>query len=184
RKGISTMYGHHVTSLDGNAKEVEITNVETGATTTMGFDFLHITPPQCPPDIVSESVLADQNGWVEVDKYTTQSQKYPNVFSLGDASSLPTSKTAAAVRKQAPVLVNNLLREIRGTGTQRKYDGYSSCPLVTGYRKTLIAEFDYEGRPTPTIPGLDPRKERFMNYLIKAYGLPMMYWNLMLKGLM
>ena len=184
RKGISTMFGHHVTALDADAREVEITHVETGDTKSVQFDLIHITPPQCSPELVAQSPLANEAGWAEVDKYTTQSPKYSNVFSLGDASSLPTSKTAAAVRKQAPVLVKNLMRDIRGRGSVAKYDGYSSCPLVTGYRSALIAEFDYEGRPTPTIPGMDPRKERFVNYLLKAYGVPFIYWNLMLKGLM
>lgn len=184
RKGIDTLYGHHVTALDGQAKEVEVTRVEDGQTTTMKFDFIHVTPPQSAPEVVSQSSLADTAGWAEVDKHTTQSPRYPNVFSLGDASSLPTSKTAAAIRKEAPVLVQNLFTEMRGHGTQARYNGYSSCPLVTGYNKTLIAEFDYDGRPTPTLPLLDPRKERYINYLLKAYGIPFLYWHLMLKGLL
>lgn len=182
RKGIKTMFGHHVTSIDGENKTVEITNAEDGSTQTMEYDFVHATPPQCPPDVIKESELANEAGWCEVDKHTCQSDKFPNIFSLGDASSLPTSKTAAAIRKQAPVVAYNLFSEIRGRSKKKSYDGYSSCPLVTEYGKCLIAEFDYNGKPTPTFP-LDPREERYVNYLIKAYGLPILYWYFMTKGL-
>lgn len=183
RKGIQTMFGHHVTGIDGPGKSVEITNVQDGSVKTMEYDLLHVTPPQCAPDVVKNSDLANEGGWCDVDKHTCQSAKFPNVFSIGDASSLPTSKTAAAIRKEAPVVVYNIFSELRGRSKKRHYDGYSSCPLVTEYGKTMIAEFDYDGKPTPTLP-LDPRQERYVNYLIKAYGLPILYWQFMTKGLL
>jgi len=103
------------------------------------------------------------------------------VFSLGDASSAPTSKTAAAVRKQVPVVVNNLLALIAGQKLHATYDGYTSCPLTTSLRAVMLAEFIYAGKVTPSFP-LDPRVERRLWWLGKKYALPRLYWNYMLKG--
>ena len=86
-----------------------------------------------------------------------------------------------AVRKQAPVVVRNILHLIKGEAVEEAYDGYGACPLTTAYGKVLMAEFIYGGKPTPTLP-LDPRKERNLNWVIKKYGLPRLYWDYMLKG--
>lgn len=149
--------------------------------TEIEYGMIHITPPQGPPDVIRDSPLAGAAGWVNVDKHTLQHPDFSNVFSLGDASSLPTSKTGAAIRKQAPVLVNNLLATMRGhsEASSPRYDGYSSCPLVTGYGKLVLAEFDYDLKPAP----FDTTKERWSMYQLKRYGLPAMYWRGMLKGL-
>ena len=120
---------------------------------------------------------------MQVDKHSLQHVRYPNVFSLGDASSLPTSKTGAAVRKQAPVLVNNLLQVMRGQSPSSCYDGYTSCPLVTAYGKMFLAEFLYDNKWHSTVPLINTRKERYDMWLLKKYALPWMYWDLMLKGL-
>jgi sulfide:quinone oxidoreductase len=109
--------------------------------------------------------------------------RYENVWSLGDNSSLPTSRTGAAIRKQAPVLVENLRAVLEGREPTASYDGYSSCPLVTGYGKLILAEFDYDGRPAESFP-FDQSQERYSMYALKAYGLPEMYWNGMLRGRM
>jgi sulfide:quinone oxidoreductase len=142
-------------------------------------------PPQSAPDWVKRSLLADAatpNGYVEVDKHTLQHVRHPEVFSLGDAGSSPNSKTGAAVRKQAPVVVQNL-RDVRaGRTPTAHYDGYSSCPLTTARNRMLLAEFDYTMQPTPSIPFIDTTRERRDMWYLKRYGLPFLYWNLMLKG--
>ena len=112
-----------------------------------------------------------------------QHVRYPNVFALGDCSNLPTSKTGAAIRKQAPVLVENLLAAMDGRPLEAVYDGYTSCPLVTGYGSLILAEFDYQLTPKESFP-FDQSKERYSMYALKAYGLPAMYWNGMLRGRM
>lgn len=129
---------------------------------------------------------ADAAGWVDVDKTTTRHNKYPNVFSIGDASSLPNSKTAAAVTSQAPVLVDNLLATIRGKELTAGYTGYASCPLLTGHNELMLCEFKYGGVPDETfarIPGIGsqdvPRK---LFYHIKKDIFPPVYWNSYLKG--
>lgn len=118
---------------------------------------------------------------MDVDASTLQHKRYPNIFSLGDASNLPTSKTGAAVRKQAPVLVQNLLSFKAGKVLPARYNGYTSCPLVTGYGRLVLAEFDYEGRPAETFP-FDQSRERRSMYWLKRYLLPLLYWHGMLKG--
>jgi len=75
---------------------------------------IHVTPPMSAPDCIKQSTLRDEKGWCDVNKETLQHTRYENVFSLGDVSNLPTSKTGTAIRKQAPILVNNLLKVIKG----------------------------------------------------------------------
>jgi sulfide:quinone oxidoreductase len=150
---------------------------------------LHLAPPQSAPDFVKRSKIAFQEGpnkgWINVDIHTMQHPEYQNVFALGDAAALPTAKTGAAIRKQAPVLVHNLLTVMDHQVPVEKYQGYSSCPIVTGYGKMLLAEFDYtnERDSDPLLTKFfDTSKELYSMWLLKKYGLPFMYWNLMLKG--
>ncbi|MBP6477618.1 MAG: NAD(P)/FAD-dependent oxidoreductase, partial [Chitinophagaceae bacterium] len=147
------------------------------------FDMIHVTPPQSAPDFVRNSSIANEAGWVDVDKHTLQHLKYKNIFSLGDASSLPTSRTGAAIRKQAPVLVKNLLAVMEGKELNEKYNGYTSCPVVTGYGKLVLCEFDYNNQPTETFP-IDQSKERWSMYQLKKKVLPWLYWNKILPGKM
>ena len=184
RYGINTHFQHNLVAIDGDAKRATFEVVggeKKGETVTMDFDMIHVTPPQLPPAAVKSSPLANEAGFVDVHQNSMQHTKYKNVFGLGDAGSTPNSKTAAAVRKQAPVVVCNLLHLIDGGTLEEGYDGYASCPLTTAYGKVMIAEFIYGGKVTPTFP-LDPRKERWTYWWVKTTGLPFMYWNYMLKG--
>ena len=108
--------------------------------------------------------------------------RWPNVFGLGDASNLPTAKTAAAIRHQARVVLENLLAAREGRELPARYDRYTACPIVTGYGKLVLAEFDYDLKPEPSIPLIDTMKPRYDMYLLKRYGLPALYWHGMLKG--
>lgn len=181
RKGINAKFRHNLIRLCPETKEAVFRNLDSGAEAVMKYDMIHVTPPQCAMDFVRESPLANGSGWVEVDKHTLQHVAYPNVFSLGDASSLPTSKTGAAVRKQAPVVAMNLISAMKGEPLRASYNGYTSCPLVTGYGSLIMAEFDYELQPRETFP-IDQSKERLSMYLVKKYLLPPFYWYGMLRG--
>ena len=181
RRGIETKFKHNLVALDGVAKVATFELVGTGQRVNFDYGLIHVTPPMRAPDVAANSDLANAAGWVDVDKSTLQHVRFPDVFSLGDVSSLPTSKTGAAVRAEAPVLVKNLLAHLDGKALDKKYDGYTSCPLVTGYGKLILAEFDYDGTPRETFP-FDQSKERLSMYLLKKYGLPALYWNGMLKG--
>lgn len=152
------------------------------------FDFLHIAPPQAAPKFVRESKLANPDGWLDVDIHSMQHKSYPNVFGLGDVAALPTAKTGAAIRKQVPVVVENIMHLLHNEkASNDSYNGYSSCPLVTGYGKMVLAEFDYQNNFTP-----DPKlkqmlvfnsaKEHWRLWLLKKYILPKLYWDKMMKG--
>jgi sulfide:quinone oxidoreductase len=184
RYGINVQFQHNLVAVDGENKTATFEVVggdKEGEKITMEFDMLHMTPPQSPPAAIKSSPLANEGGWVDLNQNTMQHTKYSNVFGLGDAGSTPNSKTAAAVRKQAPVVVRNLMILINGGQLDEGYDGYASCPLTTAYGKVIMAEFIYGGKVTPTFP-LDPRKERWLNWWIKVTGLPIFYWDYMLKG--
>lgn len=181
RKKLTPHYQHNLIEVDGKNKVATFENLANGEKVTMEYDMLHVVPPMSSPDFIKQSPLANEAGWVDVDKYTCQHTKFHNVFSLGDCSSLPTSRTGAAIRKQVPVLVKNLVSQINGQELKGKYDGYASCPLVTGYGTCMLAEFDYDGNPAESFP-FDQAQERFSMYMLKAYGLPKLYWHGMLKG--
>lgn len=183
RKGIDARFRQNLVEVNGGEKKAVFENLDTGERTTIAYDLLHVTPPMSAPDFVKSGPLANADGWVDVDKFTLQHVRFPNVFSLGDASSLPTSKTGAAIRKQAPVLVKNLLSAIASKPLTSHYDGYTACPLVTGYNKLVMAEFDYDLHPKETFP-FDQSKERRSMYFFKAQILPRMYWHGIMKGRM
>ena len=183
RKQIICHFREELIEIFGDRREAVFRNLDSGETTTRSYDMLHVTPPMGPPTFIAKSSLADKDGWVDVDRETLQHKKFPNVFGIGDCSSLPTSKTGAAIRKQAPVLVGNLIAAISSQTLSGKYDGYTSCPLVTGYGKLVMAEFDYDKKPEETFP-IDQSKERWSMWLVKRYLLPQLYWHGMLKGWM
>ena len=180
-RNIDTHFSKSLIEVRPQSREAVFADVSGGEGLVLRYDMLHVTPPQSAPDFIKKSALADEAGWVAVDKHTLQHTRFPNVFSLGDCSSLPCSKTGAAVRKQAPVLVENLTAFRAERPLSGHYDGYASCPLVTGYGKVILAEFGYDGVIMETFP-FDQAKERYSMYALKAYGLPNMYWHGMLQG--
>ena len=142
------------------------------------------TPHMKPLAFIKESGLSDAAGFVNVDKHTTQHVTYPNIFSLGDSSSLPTSKTAAAIAAQSSITTQNLLSVVENKPLTAKYNGYTSCPLVTGRGKLIMAEFQgpgYGATPLETFY-FDQAIERKSMYAVKANFLPSVYWGRMLKG--
>lgn len=181
RKGVECVWNMDLISIDPDKKEATFKHLESGEETVEKYDMIHVTPKMSAPDFIKNSALAGEGGWVDVDMYTTQHNKYSNVFALGDNSSLPTSKTGAAIRKQAPVTVSNILALINGAEMAGSYDGYTSCPLVTGYGSLILAEFDYDKKPKESFP-FNQAEERYSMYALKAYALPRIYWHGMLKG--
>lgn len=152
-----------------------------GETHVYEYEMLHVTPPMGPPDVLVNSPVSDAGGWVDVNKETLQHKKYPNVFGIGDCTNLPTSKTAAAVAAQSAVLDKTISLIMKNKSPTKKYDGYTSCPLVTGYSKVILAEFDYDAQPLETFP-IDQSKERRTMYHMKADMMPILYWYALLKG--
>ena len=183
--GIKPNFGHNLVAIDGPAKTATFETTDSEGNkqqVTKQFDMIHVTPPQSAPDFIKQSPLANAAGWVDVHEKTLQHNKYPNIFGLGDATSTPNAKTAAAVRKQVPILVDNILHLIKGKPLDEKYDGYGSCPLTTSLNTVMLAEFSYDGKVTPSFPLLDPRKNRWIWWWGKTTGFPWLYWSLMIKG--
>jgi len=178
RKRIEVEYQQELVSLPANGTAV-FKDLKGGESKTVSFDFMHVTPPQGPYDVLKNSKLADAEGWVDVNKHTLQSTKYSNVWALGDCSNIPTSKTAAAVAEQNFILVNNLLAKNESEFV--RYNGYTSCPLVTGYSSLVLAEFDFDKNPVETFI-FDQGKERWSMYQLKSHVMPRIYWDLMVKG--
>ena len=158
---------------------------------TMPYDILHLAPPQQAPDFIRNSSVAIQEGpgtgWMDVNKDTLAHNRYDNIHGIGDAAFLPTAKTGAAIRKQAPVVVDRIIAKTKGRTSNATYSGYSSCPIVTRYGRMLLAEFKY-GNVRDSDPLLtkfvNTTKESWLMWLLKLYGLPYLYWNQMMKGKM
>ena len=185
RYGIEVHFSSEVTDIDPAAQTVTITDNSAQSSEQLDYTMLHVVPPQSAPDWIKHSPIAkadDPNGYVDIDPHTLQHVRWPEIFSLGDAGSSPNSKTGAAIRKQAPVVVENLLATMDHRPMKGRYEGYASCPLTTSRHTMLLAEFDYSMQPAPSIPIIDTTHERRDMWYLKRYGLPTMYWNLILKG--
>lgn len=173
-----------LTKVDGGKKIAEFTT-SSGEKVQRNFDFLHATVPMAPHQFIKDSPVANAVGHVAVDEKTLQSTKFPNVWSLGDASSLPTSKTAAAVMSQAPILAHNFYKVRQGEASNATYDGYTSCPLLVGYGKLILAEFGYGGQIKESFAkyGAEQGVPSRWAYHLKKDVFPVAYFNLFLKGL-
>lgn len=184
RYGAKLNFNSQLTAVDGPARKAWFDVKKSDgiiAKTERSFDMIHVVPPQTAPDFVRQSPLADATGWIEVDHETLRHKRYGNIFGLGDGCSAPNAKTAAAVRKQAPVVAENVLAVLDGRGPRALYDGYGSCPLTVERGKVILAEFGYGGKLLPTFP-LDPRVPRRLAWKLKAQWMPSIYWDLMLRG--
>ena len=131
QRGVGGEFGHNLAAIDVPNHKATFKKSD-GTTVDREYSLLHVTPPMGPLDFIKNSLIADAAGWVEVDPATLQHVKpeFSNIFSLGDCSSLPTSKTAAAITSQVPVLTENLFSLLdRGNLSSARYSGYTSCPV-------------------------------------------------------
>ena len=182
RYGIDLRLGSKLVSVDGDKK---IAAFETAdGVYHREFDILHVVPPQVAPQFIADSPLAAESGFVDVDQATLQHTRYPNIFGLGDAGSMPNAKTAAAARKQAPLVAVNALAVLAGREPCCEYDGYGSCPLTVERGKIVLAEFGYGGKLLPSFPTwlIDGTRPARLSWILKTEILPWVYWNGMLKG--
>lgn len=151
------------------------------------YDFIHIVPPMSAAEAVRTSALGWQKGsakgWLEVNKETLQHRRYKNVFGIGDICGIPMGKTGGSARHHAPIMVANLISEMQKKSLEKKFDGYTVCPLKTQYGKIVMAEFNYDGL-APTIPFLAPENPSRLWWFFDLHMLKTMYWYLMMRGLM
>jgi len=187
RYGVDLHFNERLVKVDGGAKQAVFERTdENGVKSqeTRGFDMIHVCPPQTGLDFVRNSPIADAAGWIDVDGETLQHVRYGNIYALGDAGSTPNAKTAAAVRKQAPVVAENALRTLDGKPPHAVYNGYGSCPLTVERGKIVLAEFAYGGKLDPSFPKwvVDGTQPTRLAWLLKEKLLPWIYFELMLKG--
>jgi len=178
---------YNLVSVDGPAKKAtfKVAKPDTDPTeVTVEFDMMHVCPPQVAPDFIRVSPLADAAGWVDVDQATLRHKTFDNIWSLGDVMNAPNAKTAAAARKQAPTVAENVVADIRGRSAIAQYDGYGSCPLTVERGKIVLAEFGYGGALKPSFPAwmIDGTQPSRAAWLLKEKILPPIYWQAMLKG--
>jgi len=165
-----------VEEVDYEAQEIHSAEGET-----QEYDFYAPVPPQYGQQALTEgSPLTegdDEHGgeYVTVDKNTMQHTEYPDVFGIGDAGNTPNAKTAAAARKQAHVLVDNLVDHMEDKRMTAGYHGYAACPLLTKKGKAMIAEFDYEESISAPV-------ESRLNWILDINILPSVYWDAWLRG--
>lgn len=179
-------FNHQLIKVDGSQKRAWFKQMqgENSQIVETDFDMIHVVPPQQAPDFIRASNLVDQAGWVSVDQNTLQHTQYPHIFALGDVMNAPNAKTAAAARKQAPIVAVNVLEYLQGGSKFAQYDGYGSCPLTVERGKIVLAEFGYGGKLLPSFPKwlLDGEQPTRTAWLLKEKILPPMYWDGMLKG--
>lgn len=184
--GIDVEFSRKLTAIDIGARRATFASPE-GEKQEMPYDFIHVVPPMRAPDAVKNSDLAWKEGpfaaggWLEVDKATLQHRRYPNVFGIGDINGTPRGKTAATVKKSAPLVAHNLVEQISGRKPDQIFDGYTSCPLITREGSAMLIEFDYEGRLTPSLPMIEPLNDSFFAWLMKYRMLKPAYMAV-LKG--
>ncbi|RWS25735.1 hypothetical protein B4U80_08175 [Leptotrombidium deliense] len=179
KRNIELNFKHNLIEIKPEKKEAIFEKLENGEKVSFQYDLLHVTPPQRPSEILSP--LADAAGFVDVNKETLQHQKYKNVFSLGDCSNAPKSRTAAAVAAESGVVVENLNACMNKKEMKEKYNGYTSCPLITSYNTVVLAEFDYNLKPLETFPINQGIERKSMFWMTKDV-IPFIYWNLMARG--
>ncbi|MEW5843381.1 MAG: FAD/NAD(P)-binding oxidoreductase [Bacteroidota bacterium] len=153
----------------------------------VAFDVLVSIPTNMGDAVIARSGMGDELNFVPTDKQTLRSQDYENVFVIGDATNLPSSKAGSVAHFQADVLFENILSFIEGRKPQEKFDGHANCFIESGFGKGILIDFNYETEPLPgkfPLPGVGPfslLEETKMNH----YGKVMfrwMYWNFLLKG--
>ncbi len=184
--GIDVAFSQKLGAIDIGARRATFVTPE-GERQEMPYDFIHVVPPMRAPDVVKNSELAWKEGpfaaggWLEVDKTSLQHRRYPNVFGIGDINGTPRGKTAATVKKSAPLVAHNLVEVIAGRPPDDAFDGYTSCPLITREGSAMLIEFDYEGRLTPSLPMIEPLQDSFFAWLMK-YRLLKPAYMAVLKG--
>ncbi|AER55990.1 oxidoreductase [Pseudoxanthomonas spadix BD-a59] len=187
RYGIELNLGSTLVAVDGHAKVATFaTQAADGARkeSIRPFDMLHVCPPQRAPGLIGDSQLANDAGWLEVDPASLRHPSHPNVFGVGDVVGTTNAKTAAAARKHAPVVAENVLATLAGKPLTAVYDGYGACPLTVERGKIVLAEFGYGGKLMPTFPEwlIDGRRPSRLAWYLKSEAMPLLYWDAMLKG--
>ncbi len=153
----------------------------------VNYDLLVTVPLNMGADVIARSGMGDDLNYVPVDKHTLQSTTWKNVWVIGDASNVPTSKAGSVAHFMLEVLVENMLRTMEGLDPLPKYDGHANCFIESGFEKGILIDFNYDVEPLPgkfPLPGFGPfslLKESPANHWGKMM-FRWVYWNVLLKG--
>ncbi len=181
-KNIEIIPDFYLEKVDNDAKKILSYDEQEVA-----FDCLVTIPVHMGDSMVGRSGLGDDMDFVLTDKFTLQSKKFENIFALGDAANLPTSKAGSVVHFAADVLEENLMCAIEGRPFTAQFDGHSNCYIETGFGKGALIDFNYDTEPLPghfPFPGIGPfglLKETRMNHYGKLL-FRWIYWHVLLKG--
>ena len=183
---IPVTFNSKLVAIDIGTRRATVASPE-GDRTELGYDFIHVVPPMRAPDAVRNSPLPWQEGgfaaggWLEVDPRTLRHRRFPNVFGLGDINGTGKGKTAATIKKSAPLVAQNLIDVIAGREPSQQFDGYTSCPLLIREGSALLVEFDYDNKLTPSLPMIDPLQDSYFAWVMK-YRLLKPAYMAVLKG--
>lgn len=153
----------------------------------ISYDLLVIVPTIMGSDVVARSGLGDDLNFIPTDPHTLQAKDYENIFVIGDATDVPTSKAGSVAHFESEILFENILRAIEGRKLLGTFDGHANCFIESGFGKGLLIDFNYEVEPLPgkfPLPGIGPfslLEETEMNHWGKMM-FRWVYWNLLLKG--
>lgn len=151
------------------------------------YDVLVTVPTNMGAEVIERSGMGDELNYVPVNKHTLQSQRWENVWVIGDASNAPTSKAGSVAHFQLEILIENLLRHMEGLEPLPKFDGHANCFIESGFEKGILIDFNYDVEPLPgkfPLPGFGPfslLKESPVNHWGKMM-FRWIYWNVLLKG--
>jgi sulfide:quinone oxidoreductase len=182
RKGIKVVPEFLVEHVDPDAKKVIAFDEQE-----VDYDLLVTVPLNMGADAVARSGMGDELNYVPVDQYTFLSPKYSNVFALGDAAALPTSKAGSVAHFAVDCFADNFLRYVDGLEMLPTFDGHANCFIESGFGKGLLIDFNYDQEPLPgryPMPGVGPftlLEESEFNHWGKMM-FRWMYWNILLKG--
>ncbi len=181
-KGIEVIPEFALEAVDGKARR--ITSYDGRS---QDYDLLVSVPRHVGSKAITESGLGDDSGFVPTDRQTLQSTEHSNIFVLGDATNLPSSKAGSVAHFQADVLTANLLDYVDGRPASEHFDGHSNCFIETGFDKAMLIDFNYDTEPLPgrfPLPGVGPftlLEESRMNHWGKL-AFKWIYWNELLPG--
>ena len=155
--------------------------------TELEYDLLVTVPLNMGDEVIARSGLGDELNYVPVDKHTFLSNQHPNIFVLGDAASVPTSKAGSVAHFAVDCFAENFVRYADGLEMHPSFDGHANCFIESGFGKGLLIDFNYDVEPLPgryPLPGVGPftlLQESEMNHWGKMM-FRWMYWNILLKG--
>lgn len=151
------------------------------------FDLLVTVPPNTGAKCIIDSGLGDDSGFVPVNKHTLRSDRYANIFAVGDATNIPTSKAGAVAHFEADIFVDNFLAAVNGEPLPNSFDGHANCFIETGRGEAMLLDFNYDTEPLTgkfPLPGVGPMTllgESHINHLGKL-AFEKIYWNVLLPG--